>query len=92
FIHNAVHRTRTPLNAMVAAVYLVRRLRDRNPNCAGTSITPHRVMLAAIMLACKLLYDDTYSNRTWVHVSQGIFSLEEINRMEWEFLSYIKFE
>ncbi|KAI9189066.1 hypothetical protein H9P43_000494 [Blastocladiella emersonii ATCC 22665] len=92
FIFNAVQRTRTPLNAMVTGLLLVQRLRDRNPNCVGTAVTPHRVMLAGIMLACKVLYDDTYSNRTWVHVSQGLFTLAEINRMEWEFLEYLHFD
>jgi hypothetical protein len=91
FILNAVHRTRTPLNAMALALLYVSRLRTLNPQCAGTSVTPHRVMLAALILSCKVLYDDTYSNKTWVHVSQGMFSLTEINRMEWEFLEYLRF-
>ncbi|KAI9220874.1 hypothetical protein BC828DRAFT_336145, partial [Blastocladiella britannica] len=91
FIYNAAYRTRTPLAALVLAVYFVRKLHDRHPLVAGTHVTPHRVMLAAILLACKILYDDTYSNRTWVHVSQRLFGLEEVNRMEWEMLTYLDF-
>ncbi|KNE59232.1 hypothetical protein AMAG_03550 [Allomyces macrogynus ATCC 38327] len=69
----------------------VTRLHHRNPGLTGGAMTPHRVMLAGLMLACKMLYDDTYSNRTWVHVSQAHFGLAEINAMEWEFARYLDY-
>ncbi|KAJ3376100.1 hypothetical protein GGF31_000167 [Allomyces arbusculus] len=91
FIYNVVQRTRTPLNAIALGLMYVTRLHHRNPGLTGGAMTPHRVMLAGLMLACKMLYDDTYSNRTWVHVSQAHFGLAEINAMEWEFARYLDY-
>ncbi|KNE58044.1 hypothetical protein AMAG_04870 [Allomyces macrogynus ATCC 38327] len=91
FIYNVVQRTRTPLNAIALGLMYVTRLHHHNPGLTGGAMTPHRVMLAGLMLACKMLYDDTYSNRTWVHVSQAHFGLAEINAMEWEFARYLDY-
>lgn len=34
--------------------------------------------------ASKILCDDTYSNKSWAIVAQGMFALKEINQMERE--------
>ncbi|KAG0138998.1 hypothetical protein CROQUDRAFT_667052 [Cronartium quercuum f. sp. fusiforme G11] len=33
--------------------------------------------------------DDTYSNKSWVIVGQGLFELKELNRMERELFSFL---
>ena len=42
------------------------------------------------MIASKVICDDTYSNKSWCVVGQGMFSLREINQMEREMCSYLK--
>jgi hypothetical protein len=44
------------------------------------------------MLALKIICDDTYSNKSWCIVGQGIFVLREINQMEWEMCSYLEWQ
>jgi len=44
------------------------------------------------MIASKVICDDTYSNRSWSIVAQGMFSLREINQMEREMCSYLEWE
>jgi hypothetical protein len=39
------------------------------------------------MLASKIICDDTYSNKSWCIVGQGVFALREINQMEQEICS-----
>ncbi|KAJ1513675.1 hypothetical protein HMI54_010028 [Coelomomyces lativittatus] len=91
FIYEVVQRTHAPLNVITLALFYIRRLHYFNNHCTGNQTSPHRLMLAALMVACKHLYDETYSNRTWVNVSRGKLTLEEVNKMEWEFLQYINF-
>lgn len=42
------------------------------------------------MLASKVVCDDTYSNKSWAVVGQGMFALREINQMEREMLGYLE--
>jgi hypothetical protein len=44
------------------------------------------------MIASKVICDDTYSNKSWGIVAQGMFSLREINQMEREMCSYLEWE
>lgn len=41
------------------------------------------------MLASKVLFEATFSNRSWSIVAQKMFSLDEINQMEREMLAYL---
>lgn len=42
------------------------------------------------MIASKIICDDTYSNKSWCVVGQGLFSLKEINQMEREMCGYLE--
>jgi len=44
------------------------------------------------MIASKVICDDTYSNKSWSIVAQGMFSLREINQMEREMCNYLDWE
>jgi hypothetical protein len=44
------------------------------------------------MIASKVMCDDTYSNKSWGIVAQGMFTLREINQMEREMCSYLEWE
>ncbi len=43
------------------------------------------------MLASKIICDNTYSNKSWCIIGQGMFALQEISQMEWEMCSYLEF-
>lgn len=44
------------------------------------------------MIISKVICDVTYSNKSWAIVTQGIFTLCEINQMEREMRSYLNWE
>jgi hypothetical protein len=44
------------------------------------------------MIASKVICDDTYSNKSWSIVGQGMFQLREINQMEREMCQYLDWE
>ncbi|KAG2119475.1 uncharacterized protein F5147DRAFT_532378, partial [Suillus discolor] len=50
----------------------------------------HCLFVSAFMLASKVICDDTYSNKTWSIVVQGMFQLHKINQMECEICQYLE--
>ncbi|KAN0062678.1 hypothetical protein ACQY0O_004868 [Thecaphora frezii] len=90
FIAYALYRTRLPVFVTHQALYLLRRLKSRFPAARGSS--GHRLFISALMLASKSSCDDTYSNKSWVIVGQGLFSLREINQMERELFGYLGYK
>ncbi|EIW54464.1 uncharacterized protein TRAVEDRAFT_52169 [Trametes versicolor FP-101664 SS1] len=80
FIAYALHRTRLHTSVTFAALYLLQRLKARFPAARGSS--GHRLFISAFMIASKVICDDTYSNKSWSIVGQGMFALREINQMD----------
>lgn len=90
FIAYALHRTKLDPSVAYAALVLITRLKCRYPSSRG--ISGHRLFLVAFMLAAKQMCDDTYSNKSWTIVGQGVFSLSELNRMEREMCGIVKWQ
>ncbi|THH03169.1 hypothetical protein EW146_g10495, partial [Bondarzewia mesenterica] len=88
FITYALHRTRLHVSVTFAALFLHQRLKARFPPANG--LTGHRLFMFAFMIISNIICDDTYSNKTWSIVGQGMFALREINQMEREMCSYLE--
>ncbi|KZV77901.1 hypothetical protein EXIGLDRAFT_784613 [Exidia glandulosa HHB12029] len=67
-------------------------LRCHRRSLAACGTSGHRLFISAFMIASKVVCDDTYPNRSWCVVSQGMFSLEEISQMEREMCSYLEWK
>ncbi|WFD04848.1 hypothetical protein MVES1_000172 [Malassezia vespertilionis] len=87
FVAYALYRTRLPMTVVYTALLLLLRLKTRYPVARGSS--GHRLFISAFMLATKMLCDDSYNNKSWAIVGQGLFTLVEINQMERELLGYL---
>lgn len=87
FIAYALHRTKLHTSVTFAALVLLQRLKAQFPSARGSS--GHRLFITAFMIASKVLCDDTYSNKSWAIVAQGMFSLREINQMEREMVNHL---
>ncbi|KAG6920192.1 hypothetical protein DXG01_004961 [Tephrocybe rancida] len=90
FIAYGLHRTKLPLCVTFASLILLQRLKARFPTARGSS--GHRLWISAFMIASKVICDDTYSNKSWGIVAQGMFNLREINQMEREMCNYLEWE
>ena len=88
FVAYALHRTRLHQSVTFTALGLLCRLKTRFPAARGSS--GHRLFLSAFMIASKVVCDDTYSNKSWAVVGQGMFALREINQMEREMCAYLE--
>jgi hypothetical protein len=75
---------------MFASLVLLQRLEARFPTARGSS--GHRLFILAFMIASKVICDDTYSNKSWSIVRQGMFQLQEVNQMEREMCQYLDWE
>ncbi|KAI5479231.1 alternative cyclin Pcl12 [Pseudohyphozyma bogoriensis] len=89
FIAYALYRTRLPVSITHQALLLLSRLKARYPSARGTATSPHRLFLSSLMLSSKISMDDTYSNKSWQVVGQGLFSLREVNQMERELFAFL---
>ena len=87
FVAYALYRTRLPMAVVYFALLLLKRLKTQYPVARGSS--GHRLFISSFMLACKMLCDDAYNNKSWVIVSQSLFSLHEVNQMERELFMYL---
>jgi len=85
----ALYRTRLPVSITHQALLLLSRLKQRYPSARGTSTSPHRLFLSSLMLSSKISMDDTYSNKSWQIVGQGLFELREVNQMERELFAFL---
>lgn len=90
FISYALQRTQLHHDVGIAALMLLQKLKIRFPSARGSN--GHRLFLSAYMIACKVVCDDTYSNKSWAIVGQGLFSLREVNQMEREMCSYLDWQ
>ena len=72
------------------SLFLLQRLKARVPATKGS--LGHRLFISAFMLASKIICDDTYSNKSWCIVAQGMFALREINHVECKMCSYLEWQ
>lgn len=89
FVQKLLETTQVSQSVIVLSLQYIFRLRDRNHFTPAQPGSEFRIAVAGLMMANKFLDDNTYTNKTWSEVS-GI-DLNEINRMEREFLSGIDF-
>ncbi|KDQ08138.1 hypothetical protein BOTBODRAFT_89649, partial [Botryobasidium botryosum FD-172 SS1] len=88
FIAYSLHCTCLHLSVTFAALFLLNRLKGHFPAACGLS--SHRLFISAFMIASKIIRDNTYSNKSWCVVGQGMFSLREINQIEREMCAYLE--
>ncbi|KAK7461312.1 hypothetical protein VKT23_008491 [Stygiomarasmius scandens] len=84
FMQKLLETTQVSQSVIVLSLHYIYRLKERNRFTPAQAGSEFRIAVAGLMMANKFLDDNTYTNKTWSEVS-GI-GLEEINRMEREFL------
>ena len=87
FIAYALHRMKLHSLVTFAALVLLQQLKARFPTACGS--LGHHLFISAFMIASKVICDNTYSNKSWLIVSQGMIQLREINQMECEMCQYL---
>lgn len=87
FIYTLLNRTAVSFNTVTLAMMYLQRLKKCHPQCRSAAVgSSARLMLAALIVAHKVLMDDCYDNKTWATVSG--FTTAEVNKMEQELLFF----
>ncbi|KAJ3155253.1 hypothetical protein HDU86_004343 [Geranomyces michiganensis] len=82
--------TALPFSVLLLSLLLVSRLKKRHPDLRGAEGSECRLLVCALIVAMKVLLDNTYTNKTWEKVC-GI-PVKELNIMEMEFLAQLDFD
>ncbi|KAF9165987.1 hypothetical protein DFQ27_006441 [Actinomortierella ambigua] len=79
--------------ALVVSLIYVERLKKVLTNMArGEPDTPFRIFLSALLAATKFLHEDGSGlNRTFASITNGYYTLADINTMERSFLGLLQF-
>ena len=92
FVSSVLERSEVRPAVLFLATLYLDRLRQRLPSTArGLPCTRHRVFVSALIVAYKYLNDISIKNKNWARISK-VFSLDEINLMERQFLDLLNFE
>lgn len=93
FIQSLVDRSHVQVPTLMSSIVYLSRLQARLPPVAkGMRCTVHRIFLASLILAAKVLNDSSPKNKHWARYStvQGYdnfgFTLTEVNLMEKQLL------
>ncbi|KAJ7845558.1 hypothetical protein B0H14DRAFT_2305049, partial [Mycena olivaceomarginata] len=87
FIAYALHHTKLHQSVTYAGLVLLQRLKACFPTTRGSS--GHRLFISVFMIVSKVICDNTYLDKLWSIVAQGMFTLREINQMEREMCNYL---
>ncbi|ORX95782.1 hypothetical protein K493DRAFT_314855 [Basidiobolus meristosporus CBS 931.73] len=92
FIERVAERSRIDaITGIVALMYIYRLKVKLPPKAKGEYGTSHRIFLASLLVASKFLYgDEGLNNRTMAEIS-GVFTTQQVNRMEKELLELLNY-
>ncbi|EPZ33821.1 hypothetical protein O9G_002533 [Rozella allomycis CSF55] len=86
------HSRCIPVILLITIIY-IDRLRARLPSHAtGNTETPHRIVLASMIIATKQMNDSPPKNKHWISFSGRYFSVFEVNMMERQLLALLDYQ
>ncbi|ORX83066.1 hypothetical protein BCR32DRAFT_292240 [Anaeromyces robustus] len=83
-----VEITKFPYQCVLSCTYYLYMLSKKHPELKGYG-SEKNLMVMALMVTNKMLYDNTYSNKTWSEISD--IPLDELNIMELEFCGVLDY-
>lgn len=91
FIKSLVIQSNVQTGTLMASAVYLKRLKEIIPkNVYGIETTRHRMFLGCLILAAKYLNDCSPMNKHWASFSNGLLKISEVNTIEREILSYLK--
>lgn len=90
YVVRLVSYTHCSPSAFVVMLVFLDRVASVNPRLQVSSYNLHRLLITALMLACKVVDDNCYSTLHYAKVG-GIPTAREMNRLEVQFLQFVDF-
>lgn len=79
----------SPASFITCIVLLQRAARNLPAGAKGLYCTPHRLLMAAVLIAMKSLYDTPPTNKQWAAAFPALFTLADVNLMEKQMLALL---
>jgi len=89
YVHRLASYTFSSTTCLIAALYYVRTAVQREPKLAPSSLSVHRLLITALVLAAKFFDDVTYSMSYYAKV--GGLSVKELAYLELKLLQILDF-
>lgn len=90
FNRDLLTTTQISTSVITLALIYILRLKGCHPHMKGREGSEYRLAISSLMLANKILDDNTYLNKTWAEISN--MPLQEVSKMETEFWLGLKME
>lgn len=90
YVRRLVNYTQCSPAAFIVMLVYLDRIATVNSRLKITAFNLHRLLVTALMLACKMLDDQCYSTLHYAKVG-GIPTAREMNRLELQYLRYVDF-
>lgn len=91
FVQRIYKNSRCSSSCLIVACMFLNVIKTKNPDLIFAESNIRRLYLIATMLATKTYEDHVFLNTQWVVISDNVFSITTINRMERELLCLLNF-
>ncbi|CAG8545833.1 10259_t:CDS:1 [Acaulospora colombiana] len=93
FVKDITERSKvTDITMVVGLIYVHRLKKTLPPEARGDSDTPYKIFLSSILVASKYLSDHSLQNKTIADITNGLYTIKDVNTMERSFLGLLKYD
>lgn len=100
YMASLLFRACTPPTIYANALFYIHRLRQRYPHAVSESGCSHRLFTVALLVATKYVEMQLsrgqdvcrWSYERWACVTGGLFAVDELKKMEGEFIAFLEYE
>ncbi|CAG8457884.1 10032_t:CDS:2 [Acaulospora morrowiae] len=93
FIKDITEKSKvTDIIMVVGLIYVHRLKKTLPPEARGDFDTPYKIFLSSILVASKYLSDHSLQNKTIADITNGLYTIKDVNTMERSFLGLLKYD
>ncbi|KAJ3228609.1 hypothetical protein HDU78_009666 [Chytriomyces hyalinus] len=91
FAHHLISASDSSVSVLLTAITYLERYFSSNQQLKTNKPLPHALLLVSLMTSLKYVNEKAVTNRAWANITDGLFSLREVNQLECSFLAIIKY-
>ncbi|KAJ3222916.1 hypothetical protein HDU81_009533 [Chytriomyces hyalinus] len=91
FAHHLISISDSSVSVLLTAITYLERYFSSNQQLETSKPLSHALLLVSLMIGFKYVNEKGVTNRAWANITDGLFSLCEVNQLEWQFLVVIKY-
>lgn len=92
FVQRLVRKINLDTETVIAATILMQRVLERHEKVTTNIIGRHTLAMTCLLVASKLMLDNSFTNKSWCFATSESFTLKTVNTCELELLTILNFE